>query len=138
MELLWGSLFGAVAALSGYIAGFDRDHSFYPTIMVVVALVYVLFAFMAAPPSPVWHEVMAASLFIVAAIMGFRKNLWFVVMSLVGHGLFDLVHFHAISNSGVPVWWPGFCGSIDLVLGLALMALLRSGRLEANRHIQDW
>lgn len=138
MELVWGSLFGAVTALSGYLAGFDRDRSFYPTIMVVVALVYVLFAFMAGAPSPVWHEVLAASLFTVAAILGFRRNLWFVVTALVGHGLFDLVHVHVISNSGVPVWWPGFCGSIDLVLGAALAVLLGSGRLEATRIIRDW
>lgn len=136
MELLWGSLFGAATAISGYVTGFDRERSFYPTMMVVVALVYVLFAFMAAPPAPVWHEVIAASLFIATAIFGFRKNLWLVVMALVGHGLFDLVHFQAITNSAVPAWWPGFCGSIDLVLGAALAALLGSGRLEAGHRVQ--
>jgi len=137
MELAWGLLFGVVTALAGHVAGFDRDRSFYPTMMVVVALVYVLFACMAVPPSPVWHELLAASLFIAVAILGFRASLWFVVAALVGHGLFDLVHNHAISNPAVPLWWPGFCGSIDLVLGAVLSALLRRGRLQARRQVPD-
>lgn len=134
MEILWGAAFGAVTALAARVAGFDRDRSFYPTVMVVVALLYLLFACMATPPTAIVQESIPAALFIVAAILGFRKNLFFVVAALFGHGLFDLVHSHAIANPAVPVWWPGFCGAIDWVLAAALALAIRSRRIGPAPH----
>lgn len=48
-------------------------------------------------------------------------------VEIVAHGLFDLVHHTMIEDAGVPDWWPGFCGSLDVVLGLWVIGLSRSG-----------
>jgi hypothetical protein len=47
---------------------------------------------------------------------------------LIGHGLFDFVHGHFISNPGVPAWWPGFCGTYDVVAGAYLAVLLKRSK----------
>ena len=70
-----------------------------------------------------------AAAFLVPAVAGFRKNLWLVAAGLAGHGVFDFFHHTFIENAGVPVWWPGFCLSFDLLTGIFLAVLLvtRSG-----------
>ena len=60
---------------------------------------------------------------------GFKKNLWLIVASLAGHGVFDCFHHRFIQDPGVPVWWPGFCLSFDILAGgfLAMLLMRRSG-----------
>lgn len=48
-------------------------------------------------------------------------------VGIVAYGLFDLVHYTMIEDAGVPDSWPGFCGSLDVVLGLWVIGLSRSG-----------
>ena len=56
----------------------------------------------------------------LVALVGFKTNLWLVVAGLVGHGLFDFVHHRFIANPGVPLWWPAFCLTFDVVFGVWL------------------
>ncbi len=122
MEYLIGLLLSlAIAGFANRI-GFDRDGSFYPTVLIVIASYYVLFAMMGASQRTLWIEIAIACGFSLLAILGFKRNLWFVVAALVTHGVFDFVHHLFIENPGVPHWWPGFCLAVDVVLG-ALLAL---------------
>jgi hypothetical protein len=66
-------------------------------------------------------ESIVVGLFVVAAIAGFKLDLWFVVVALVAHGVFDLVHAYIVTNPGVPVYWPGFCMSYDVALAAILV-----------------
>jgi hypothetical protein len=95
--------------------GFDRDRSFYPVTLVVIASCYDLFALLAPTTHAFAEELIASLLFIGIAVMGFRTNLWLVFAALAGHGLFDLMHSRLIDDPGVPRWWPAFCMSYDLV-----------------------
>ena len=74
-------------------------------------------------------ESLVAGLFLVVVVVGFKKNLWLVVAAIAGHGVFDFFHRLFIENPGVPVWWPGFCMSFDVLAGgfLALLLARRSG-----------
>ena len=65
---------------------------------------------------------------LLAAVVGFKRNLWIVATGLVAHGLFDFVHGHVISNPGVPAWWPMFCFAYDVTAGVYLAWLLKSSR----------
>src|ERR1700758_2939896 len=98
----------AVAGLATMI-GLDREAAFYPTVLIVIASYYVLFAVMAASGRTLVLEIVVASGFLVFAIIGYKRNLWLVAVALVGHGVFDIVHHLLIDNPGVPHWWPGFC-----------------------------
>lgn len=136
LDILWGLVIGLSGVGSAHLLGFDRDRSYYPTLMIVIASIYILFAVMAVPASALLPEAIAATAFIALAIAGHRWSLWLVVLALLGHGVFDMVHPHIIANAAVPSWYPAFCGAADLVLSAALAGLILRGRLSA-RQIQD-
>jgi len=69
-------------------------------------------------------ESLLAGLFLVVAVVGFKKNLWLVVAAIAGHGVFDFFHHVFIENPGVPVWWPGFCMAFDILASGFLAVLL--------------
>lgn len=122
-QLIYGTyLIGvglAVGILGGCTAmGMDRERSFYAVLLMVVALYYALFAVMSGSSAVLLAEMLPIAGFVLAAAIGFKKNLWLVAVGLVGHGVFDFFHGHVISNPGVPVWWPGFCGAFDVVAGV--------------------
>lgn len=115
-----------VAAFARWI-GMERDRAFYPTVMMVIAFLYVLFAATGDAGALPVEAGIGLGFFALAAI-GFKKSPWFVVAALIGHGLFDLVHPHAIENRGVPIWWPDFCSAYDVTAGLWLAVQLRRVR----------
>lgn len=106
--------------------GFDRDRAFYPTVMLVVASYYVLFALIGASPEALILELLVLVPFALAAVAGFKKTPWLLVAGLAGHGVLDVFHPHLIANPGAPVWWPGFCMGYDvLAAGYLAFTLLR-------------
>src|SRR5689334_18013595 len=85
--------------------GFDRDRAFYPTVLIVVASYYVLFAVMSGSVETVLLESLIMALFAVAAVVGFKASAWIIVAGLAGHGAMDSVHSHILQNTGMPAWW---------------------------------
>ena len=108
--------------------GLDRDRAFYPTVLIVVALYYVLFAAMSGSPYTVFAESVVMIGFAIAAVAGFKSSTWIVVGGLAGHGVFDAVHGYILENSGVPVWWPAFCFAYDVGAAGALAWLIQRRR----------
>jgi hypothetical protein len=124
-------LSAGVAVCAGYV-GFDRDRAFYPTVMIVIALYYVLFAAMSGSVQTVLLESVVMLLFAIAAVVGFKSSAWIVVAALAGHGVFDAVHAHVIENAGVPAWWPAWCLAYDVGAAAGLGWLLRRGLITSN------
>ncbi len=128
-------LIGAVLALSvGLLAtviGLDRDRAFYPTVMIVIASYYALFAVLGGSIQVLVIESMVIVAFLGASIAGFKRSLWLVVAALAAHGVFDLVHGHLIENPGVPAWWPFFCLAYDVVAAAYLAWLLLRSKVHA-------
>ena len=112
--------------------GMDRDRAVYPVVMIVIASYYVLFAVLGNSPQAQLIESSIFVLFLAMAIVGFRSNLWLVVLALAMHGGMDVVHGLLVDNPGVPGWWPGFCAAYDLVAAAWLGFLLASGRVRAG------
>lgn len=92
----------------------DRDRAFYPTVLVVVASYYVLFATMGGSGRVIIIESLIALIFVVAASLGFRRSLWLVAAALAAHGLQDFFHARIVANPGMPAWWPAWCLSYDV------------------------
>jgi len=115
--------------------GFARDRSFYPTVMIVIAAYYVLFALIDGSPRALRSELGPFAAFAAAAVAGFRWSPWFVVAALAGHGIFDLAHPQVITNHGVPSFWPDFCSTYDLVAAAYLAASLVGARSTAKRSV---
>ena len=122
----------AIVAL-GRFSGLDRDRALYPVTLIVIAAYYVLFATMGGAQA-LPGELMAAAVFVVVALVGFRTSLWWVAAGIAGHGIFDwVVHPRLIANPGMPTFWPAFCGSIDVALGMLIAILLLRGAIPARR-----
>lgn len=131
MPILIGVLLAASVGLFATVVGLDRDRAFYPTVMIVIALLYALFAVMGGSTQALVAESLAGAVFIAAAVAGFKRSLWLVAAALAAHGVFDFVHASLIPNPGVPPWWPGFCLGYDVMAGAWLAWLIRSGRVRA-------
>ncbi len=131
MPLLIGALLAFAVGLFATTSGLDRDRAFYPTVAIVIASYYCLFAVMGAPTRALVLESLVAGAFLVVATIGFRTSLWIVVIVLGAHGVLDLMHGSVISNPGVPTWWPSFCRTYDATAAAYLAWLLTSGRIRA-------
>ncbi len=128
MDILIGIGLALAISLLARVVGFDRERAFYPVVMIVIASYYGLFAVMGNSTQAFMAETIPMTAFALAAVIGFRKNLWIVVAALVGHGVFDFFHGTLIQNPGVPLWWPTFCGAYDIVAALFLAFLLKRGQ----------
>jgi hypothetical protein len=133
MEYFIGLILSLVVAISATVIGFDRERAFYPTVLIVIASYYVLFAAMGASRRTLLIEIVVAGGFLLLAVLGFKRLPWLVPAALVGHGVFDFVHHFFIDNPGVPPWWPGFCLAFDALLGGFLaVRLMRNPVLPLN------
>ncbi len=127
-----GIALALLTTLLARLAGLDRDRAFYPTVLIVIASYYLLFAVLGGSTHALLVESGAMTVFVLIAILGFRLDLWLVPAALAGHGVFDFVHSRLVTNPGVPAWWPAFCLSYDVVLACLLAWLLRRGAIPAQ------
>jgi len=126
MPYVIGIVVSLAVAVFARVVGFDRDRAFYPTVVIVVASYYLLFAAMSGSVRTVLLEMIPVAAFIMAAVAGFRSSPWIVVGALAGHGIFDAFHGHVIENSGVPVWWPAWCLAYDVGAAVWYAWLIRA------------
>jgi hypothetical protein len=127
VEYLIGLILSLAVAGFATAIGLDRERAFYPTVLMVIASYYVLFAVMGGSSRALLIEIVVASVFLLLAVVGFKRSLWFAVAAIVGHGVFDFVHQRFIENPGVPHWWPGFCLTFDVIFGAWLAVRLMRG-----------
>lgn len=128
MEYLVGMGLAAGVCLLTTAVGMYRERALYPTMAIVVASYYGLFAVMGGPDA-LLSEVIGIAIFMLLAVFGYWFNLWIVVVAIAGHGVFDGFHHLLIKDPGVPAWWPGFCMTFDLLAGAWLACLLLTGRV---------
>jgi len=129
-----GTLLSLVVSFFARIVGLDRDRAFYPTVLIVIASYYVLFAVMGGSPQALMLELIGMTAFLIMAVIGFKFNLWFVVAALVSHGIFDSFHADLVTNAGVPEWWPAFCLAYDVGAGGYLAWLLIRAKAVAGKQ----
>jgi hypothetical protein len=132
VEFAVGVVLALSIGISATLLGFDRDRAFYPTVMIVIASYYGLFAIIGGSIQTLLAESIVIAVFLGASIAGFKQSLWLVVVALAAHGVFDLVHGHLIVNLGVPSWWPRFCLAYDVVAAAYLATLLWRSKLSAT------
>jgi hypothetical protein len=131
MEYGIGIVLALVISFLARLTGFDRDRVFYPMVLVAVAHYYVLFAVLGGSSHSLMIESLVMAAFLCAAYLGFKFNLWLVAAALAGHGVFDFVHAHLVTNPGVPVYWPAFCMAYDVSAAGILAWLLKSSAFRA-------
>jgi hypothetical protein len=125
MPYLTGIVLALTVSGLATVVGLDRDRAFYPTVVLVVASYYVLFAVMGGSGHALLVETLVMTGFLLVAVIGFKKSLWLVVAALAAHGIFDFLHGHVVANPGVPAWWPAFCATYDITAAAFLAWLLK-------------
>lgn len=60
---------------------------------------------------------------LLLALLRGRWSAALVGLLWLAHGGYDLIHPRLFVNPGVPAWYPLFCASVDIVVGLYLLAL---------------
>ncbi|MCB1122583.1 MAG: hypothetical protein KJT03_13605 [Verrucomicrobiae bacterium] len=131
LPLFVGMFLAILVGLFATGIGLDRDRAFYPTVMIVIAFGYSLFAAKGESTHALIFESLVGLVFLAVTMIGFKGSLWFVAGALAAHGVFDFFHPSLISNPGVPRWWPGFCLAYDVAAAVYLAWLLKSGRIRA-------
>jgi hypothetical protein len=129
MEYLIGLILALAVSIFANLIVLDRDRGFYPTVMIVIALIYDLFAVMGGKSQALAIELVVSLAFIFAATLGFKRNLWIVVGALSGHGIYDFFHDYLVLNPGVPPWWAMFCLTYDIAAAGYLAWVLRSSKI---------
>ena len=114
MPYVIGIVLALVVSVYASSLRLDRDRAFYPTVLIVIASYYVLFAVMGGSGRAIVVESLVMGVFVVAASLGFRGTLWLVVAALAAHGVLDFFHTRLVANPGVPEWWPAFCLTYDV------------------------
>ena len=130
MDILVGIGLALAVGVFARLVGLDRDRAFYPTVMIVIALLYGLFAMISGSMATLAAESPFIVGFVALSVAGFKRSLWLVAGALAAHGAFDVVHGRIVENSGVPAFWPGFCSAYDVVAAAFLGWLLWSGRVQ--------
>jgi hypothetical protein len=110
---------------------YDEDKSYYPTILIFIALLYVLFAFMDGTYSIIIQESIIALIFVIGALIGSVTSLIWIVILLIMHGVYDFCHPMIIENTLVPNWWPLYCLYVDVLLGIWI---LYTGRVSSENQ----
>src|SRR5574338_171206 len=89
MPYVIGIVLALAVSVYATALGLDRDRAFYPTVLVVIAAYYVLFAAMGGSGGVVFKESIVAGIFVVAASVGFRRSLWLIVAGLAPNARLD-------------------------------------------------
>jgi hypothetical protein len=80
-------LIGSILSLAGIgvatAIGLGRERAFYPTLLVVVASYYMLFAVLGAPRHTVVIEAMVGGIIVSVAVIAYKTNFWIVVFALL-------------------------------------------------------
>lgn len=125
--LAFGLLVAALLALRFRRRGQEYSRWSYPLLLASFPAWYWAFALRAADPGALAAEVLAGVAFIAIALVAASRRsvatLLLLAFGYVAHAVYDVMHDTLVSNPGVPVWWPEFCGAVDLVLGVYIVLL---------------
>jgi hypothetical protein len=120
----------AIVVVLGFRAGrLEATRWVYPALLATFPVYYWVFAVYASDYRALPGEIVASVAFLAIAFIAyeFRSFATLLLQSVgyVAHAAYDFHHDALLSNSGVPTWWPEFCGSVDVLLGcyLAWLAL---------------
>ena len=128
MPLLAGVGVGGATVAHMAIGGVMNQRGTWATTMVAIASFHVVFAIQTGNTLEIAVHTGLAAGFAALAIIGALTSSWILAAALLGHGIFDVFAGSVIANPA-PGWWWSFCLGIDVVLALALAAMLWRGQV---------
>jgi len=101
-----------------------RENAKLPYVLVLISfpIFYCMFALLAGDIPAFINEVVAGGGFILIPLVALKQPRMgyslLLALACVTHGIYDVFHNHWFVNSGAPLWWPQFCGTVDVIIGL--------------------
>jgi len=113
------------------ISMFQRNWA-YPLLLASFPLFYMFFALWINDKTELKNEFFGGLLFFIIAIIYVRyRKPWVEPLLIAGfflHAAYDIFHNLFFINMGVPLWWPEFCGTVDLFIGFYLLFLYKKNK----------
>jgi hypothetical protein len=105
------------------------ERSAYSLGLLTLPSLYAFFALRVGEQSVSLHEMIYGVPYLAAGLtfvfVSARRSAVVVGSLWILHALYDVAHDQFISNPGVPRWYPAFCFSVDVVIGVYLLWLSR-------------
>ena len=97
----------------------------YPAFLATFPMYYWAFAIYASDYDALVNELVVGVGFLVIALVAYKFNsfisLVLLAIGYMAHAGYDVIHNSLFYNPGTPVWWPEFCGSVDVLIGIYLL-----------------
>lgn len=119
--ILSGVVFGAAR-----VSGFIRERLFAPILLIFIAVFYIVFAVQDRRTDIVIYETLVFIVFFMVAYKSFYGSLYLAVVGLVLHGMYDFMHNYFFINRGIPVWFPQFCMTFDILFAVFLLLYFKN------------
>ncbi len=130
IPLAIGAVMGAALILSLHNIGALAERSGMAVLLGAIALFWPVFAVQAnASALLIAVHCIFFMLFAALAAYGFRTSATLIAIGIMSHGAFDAIAL--FTGHPGPVWWPAFCGSLDVIAGGLLLYLIRTEKIPA-------
>lgn len=95
-------------------------------ILIAIAFIYVGFALKDNPTPLIILEISMSLMLFFLAVIGYTQSPALLGYGTVFHGIWDILHHNGwFVHTDVPVYWPVFCMTIDLVYGVYLLYIFK-------------
>ena len=120
-----GILIAAYLVVSFRKTGLERKNWVYPAFLATFPLYYWVFAVSASDYHALVNEMAVGAGFLLVAFVAFKlksfPGLLLLALAYIAHAIYDVIHNALFYNAGTPLWWPEFCGAVDVLIGLYLV-----------------
>jgi len=97
----------------------------YPLLLILIAVFYVIFGFVADAPEVLVTELRVAFAFVMFGLVGFNYMASLIPVGYVGHALYLLTHDQAVIDAAIPAWWPECFAALDIVLAVFVWFVIK-------------
>ena len=122
LAVVFGITVGLYIIIQFKKTGLEKKHWVYPALLATFPVYYWLFAISASDYAALEKEAVIGFLFVALALIAYKiesfAGLLLLGMGYVCHAIYDVGHNQAFVNQGTPLWWPEFCGAVDLLVSL--------------------
>ena len=105
----------------------------YPLLLFTLPIYYLIFAIYGNDYPALIFESLAGFIFFIITFLTLKFSAFYkfnlLALGYILHGVYDITHTMFFINKGMPVWWPEFCGVIDVFVGLYLINLAFKSRV---------
>ena len=85
-------------------------------VLFVIALIYVAFGLHDGDPKHLQEELIGLAIYGSLAAVGYRRSIWWLVVGIGGHALWDWAHKPDMLEGYTPSWYREYCILVDLML----------------------